>query len=355
MDGNADGTTGLRSQKVVGHEKQYNSTGFLSDDCAVQGFVNLNKPAGFTSHDCVARMRRLLRIKRVGHAGTLDPAATGVLPIAVGNATRLLQFLRTDKAYRATIRLGIRTATDDLEGEILSQVPVSGLSRETVEEALMRSFVGKIQQVPPNYSAIQVQGKRLYDLARAGETIDVPARTVEIFKIEILDYRSADFPEIELAIACGPGTYIRAIARDLGAALNTGGTLARLIRTESSGFTLADSLTFDTFNEQLEQGAFQPISPAAVLAHLSTVTLAAPEARRWCQGQKILEFRDLIVNSGEDSSLESVSSKFNESLQNSTTVVRVHHEDSQLLGIGKLENLETEPVLIPQVVLNPIQ
>ena len=173
-------------------------------------------------------MRRLLRLKRVGHGGTLDPAATGVLPIALGKATRLLQFLRQDKAYRATIQLGITTTTDDLEGEIIASQATVGLRRDQVLRAL-QLFEGTIQQVPPSYSAIQVQGKRLYDLARAGEKVEVPARTVEVFKIEILDWRPGDFSELDVAIACGSGTYIRAIARDLGASLQTGGTLAALI------------------------------------------------------------------------------------------------------------------------------
>lgn len=313
-----------------------------------------------TSHDCVARVRRLLHLKRVGHGGTLDPAAIGVLPIAVGSATRLLQFMRADKAYRATIRLGVTTATDDLEGEILREVAVSGLNLETVKDAIPQ-FLGKIQQVPPSYSAIQVQGRRLYDLARAGEQIDVPARTVEVFNIEILDWRPADFPEIDVAIACGPGTYIRAIARDLGAVLNTGGTLASLIRTESCGFTLADSLTFDALSERLEAGMFQPVAPAAVLEHLTLLTLAAPEARRWCQGQKISDFRFSIFDLGQYSSLESVESESNKQpdsvtskIQSPKLVVRVHHEDGHFLGIGQLANSETEPVLIPQVVFDPI-
>ncbi len=154
----------------------------------MQGFLNLNKEAGFTSHDCVARVRRLTQLKRVGHGGTLDPTATGVLPIALGKATRLLQYLRQDKAYKATIQLGTTTTTDDLEGEIVTSAPVSGLSLEAVKIAL-KPFDGIIQQIPPSYSAIQVQGKRLYNLARAGEKVEVPVRTVVVFRIEILDWR----------------------------------------------------------------------------------------------------------------------------------------------------------------------
>ncbi|MEQ8963487.1 MAG: tRNA pseudouridine(55) synthase TruB, partial [Coleofasciculus sp. C2-GNP5-27] len=136
----------------------------------MQGFLNLNKSAGFTSHDCVAKVRRLLRLKRVGHGGTLDPLATGVLPIALGRATRLLQYMTSDKAYRATIRLGVKTTTDDLEGDIVATASASGLTLETVVP-LLQQFQGKIDQIPPMYSAVQVQGKRLYELARAGKTV----------------------------------------------------------------------------------------------------------------------------------------------------------------------------------------
>ncbi|MCT7950559.1 tRNA pseudouridine(55) synthase TruB [Ancylothrix sp. C2] len=282
-----------------------------------------------TSHDCVAKLRRLLRIKKIGHAGTLDPAAVGVLPVAIGKATRLLQFLRDDKAYRATIRLGVQTTTDDLEGEIISQIAVNNLSLETIQDILNQSFIGKIQQIPPNYSAIQIGGKRLYDLARKGEEINVPAREVNIYKIEILDWRPADYPEIDISISCGPGTYIRSIARDLGSALKVGGTLAHLTRTESSGFEITESVTFEKIEESLNQGNFQLISPAKVLSHLAAITLAETPARRWCQGQKIVEFEG----------------------ENNNFPVQVYNENSTLLGIGKIEVRENGPVLIPEVVL----
>lgn len=297
----------------------------------MEGFLNLNKPAGLTSHDCVSRIRRLLRIKRVGHGGTLDPAATGVLPIAIGKATRLLQYMRQDKAYRATVRLGVTTTTDDLEGEIVTREPVSELTLERVE-ATLPQFIGKIQQVPPAYSAIQVRGKRLYNLARAGEMVEVPAREVEVRKIEVLDWRNGEFPEIDLAIACGPGTYIRAIARDLGAILNTGGTLASLTRTESSGFNLADSLTFDDLETECDRGSFQPIAPATALAHIPSIILSISDANRWCQGQRI--------------SLPDA--------QNVTSPLQVYREEGTFLGIGEISSLETADVLIPKLVFQPI-
>ncbi|MEH1783529.1 MAG: tRNA pseudouridine(55) synthase TruB [Nostoc sp.] len=290
-----------------------------------QGFLNLNKPSDWTSHDCVARVRKLLRLKRVGHAGTLDPAATGVLPIALGKATRLLQYLPGNKAYKATIRLGVRTTTDDLEGEIITSQPCAGLSLAEVKTALAQ-FEGKIEQIPPSYSAIQVDGKRLYDLARKGEIVEVPVRTVEIFHIEILDWREGDFPELDVAIACGSGTYIRAIARDLGAILKIGGTLAALIRTQSSGFDLTDSLTLTDLETKLQGGTFQPLPPDTALQHLLSVNLPVTSAQKWCQGQRVSLNSDV------------------------TGIVRVYEEETRFLGVGQLQ----DEVLIPQMVFEPI-
>ncbi|MEA5575194.1 tRNA pseudouridine(55) synthase TruB [Anabaena sp. UHCC 0451] len=291
----------------------------------MQGFLNLNKPNDWTSHDCVARVRRLLRLKRVGHAGTLDPAATGVLPIALGKATRLLQYLPSDKAYKATVRFGIRTNTDDLEGEVITSQPCPDLNLTAIETEI-HQFIGKINQIPPSYSAIQVEGKRLYDLARQGEIVQAPVRTVEVFKIEILDWRDGDFPELDLAIACGAGTYIRAIARDLGAILNTGGTLSALTRTESSGFKLQDSLTLTDLETQLQTGIFQPIIPDAALQKLPSVNLPGTFAKKWCQGQQVPMNLDVLG------------------------IVRVYENETRFLGIGQIQ----DHILIPQMVFEPI-
>ncbi|GAB4226763.1 MAG: tRNA pseudouridine(55) synthase TruB [Elainellaceae cyanobacterium] len=306
----------------------------------MQGFLNLNKPAGLTSHDCVARVRKLLRMKRVGHGGTLDPAATGVLPIALGRATRLLQYLRHDKAYQATIRLGMQTTTDDLEGEILSETAVPWLALEQVQEALPQ-FQGTIQQIPPSYSAIQVGGKRLYELARAGAAVEAPVRTVEVNQIQVLDWRSGDFPELEVAIACGAGTYIRSIARDLGDRLKTGGTLANLIRTESSGFTLVDSLTLEALAEQIAAETFHPIPPETALHHLEAIVLSDAQAKRWSQGQRIAwEEIATAANPGLPATPDLESSK----------VYRIHHETRALLGIGATTVREGITFLAPRLV-----
>ncbi|MGY2717184.1 tRNA pseudouridine55 synthase [Thermostichus sp. MS-CIW-19] len=255
---------------------------------SLEGFLNLDKPAGLTSHDCVAVVRRVLRTRQVGHGGTLDPAATGVLPIAVGRATRFLAFLSGDKVYRATFRFGQRSDTDDAEGQIQVGSPCPELSREQVEECL-REFVGEIWQVPPLYSAIKRQGKKLYELARAGAEaaeLGLEPRRVVIRHLQILGWRSGEFPEVDLEIACGPGTYIRALARDVGEKLGCGGLMSRLRRLQSGPFRSEESLPLEQW-----QGS---ADPAAALLPIewgfrswNSVFLSPAEAQRWRQGQAI--------------------------------------------------------------------
>lgn len=303
----------------------------------MQGFLNLNKPFGLTSHDCVYRLRKLLRLKRIGHGGTLDPAATGVLPMALGKTTRLLQYLPSQKAYQARIRFGVTTRTDDLEGEVLTQADASRLTLAEVQ-AILPQFIGKIEQIPPSYSAIQVGGKRLYELARAGQIVEAPLRQVEVQQIQVLGWHPGEFPELEVAIDCGGGTYIRSIARDLGAALETGGTLAGLIRTHSSGFDLAESLTLEGLAEQLEAGSFRPIAPTAALPHLPIVTLSEALTQRWRQGQR-LNWLDLAETNPHD---------FEQLCQSPCQVERA---DGEYLGIGQAAGTETgEQALIPKLV-----
>jgi tRNA pseudouridine55 synthase len=295
------------------------------------GFLNLNKSANWTSHDCVAKLRGLLKTKKVGHGGTLDPAATGVLPIAVGKATRLLQFLPEPKAYRAKIRLGITTTTDDLEGEAIATKSGSNVKLEDIQP-LLQEFIGTIEQTPPAYSAIRQDGKRLYELARAGKEVEVPLRTVEVSNISILNFSAGEFPELEVAIACGGGTYIRAIARDLGEKLGVGGTLANLIRTESCGMQLENGITLEELKTQLEAGNFSLIPPDRVLKHLEIITLIDTEAKRWCQGQRIIMTPEQIQQD-----------------RNTDNCFRVLREDGLFLGIGEI--LHSELSLISKIVL----
>ncbi|NDJ61826.1 MAG: tRNA pseudouridine(55) synthase TruB, partial [Chloroflexi bacterium] len=197
------------------------------------GFLNIDKPLGWTSHDVVAKLRRGLQIKKIGHAGTLDPLATGVLVICLGAATRLSEYVMdTTKRYRAVVHLGVTTDTYDAEGEITAQRPSDHLSEADVRDAL-GAFVGALEQVPPMYSAIKQGGRKLYDLARAGEVVERPPRPVHIHALEVVAWQP---PQVTLDVTCSPGTYIRSLAYDLGAALGVGAHLAGLMRTASGSF-----------------------------------------------------------------------------------------------------------------------
>jgi tRNA pseudouridine55 synthase len=300
----------------------------------VDGFINLKKLPDWTSHDCVAKVRRILNMKKVGHGGTLDPAAVGVLPIAIGKATRLLQYLPEGKAYRAVIRLGVETTTDDLAGEVIYREPPIGLTIDQIR-AVIPEFIGEIIQTPPMYSAIQVNGQRLYKLARAGEVIDVPTRQVHIHRIDLLNWTLGEFPEVEVQIACGGGTYIRSIARDLGVKLGTRGVLAFLERNASCGFQLADSITLEELEHQQQTGNFVPISADRGLAHLPTAQLATAELiTAWSQGKR------LPVNTIELTPADSAWSGYFKVMG-----------DDRCLGIGEVQQLEAEYLLVPQTVL----
>ncbi|HET8602932.1 MAG TPA: tRNA pseudouridine(55) synthase TruB [Marmoricola sp.] len=224
---------------------------------APAGLVVVDKPAGMTSHDVVARVRRLLGTRKVGHAGTLDPMATGVLVLGVGRATRLLgHLLLTDKAYDATIRLGSTTTTDDAEGEVVSTRPTTGLIEADVR-ATLAGMVGEVDQVPATVSAVKVAGRRAYDLARAGEQVTLPPRRV---RIDAIDVHRVDLPDVEVSVRCSSGTYVRAIARDLGEALGVGGHLTSLRRTTVGPFTLAAARTLE---ELAEHPGVRPLEESA--------------------------------------------------------------------------------------------
>ena len=300
------------------------------------GFINLNKPQGFTSHDCVAKTRRLLQTKKVGHGGTLDPEATGVLPIAIGKATKLLQFLPEAKAYRARIRLGVQTTTDDLEGEVIADNPVTDFNQDKILEHLQQ-FKGEIEQTPPIYSAIKKQGKKLYEFARQGIEVEVPKRQVTIYGCELKQIIPREYPELILDIDCGAGTYIRAIARDLGQMLGVGGTLANLVRTKSCGMKLQDSLDFETIEQQLETDSFELITPDSVLAHLPRVSLDSLESKRWCQGQ-IISLRDNKTLELGNNNLENIE------------YIRIYDLVGIFLGIAILRNHESGLSAKPKIV-----
>jgi tRNA pseudouridine55 synthase len=228
---------------------------------AESGLVVVDKPPGLTSHDVVARVRRLAGTRKVGHAGTLDPMATGVLVLGVNRATRLLgHLLVTDKVYDATIRLGSSTTTDDAQGEVVSTASTADLTEEAVLTAL-GAFVGTIDQVPSTVSAIKVGGRRAHELARAGEEFELEPRSIRVDSIEVDEMREAESGiDLDVSVRCSSGTYIRSIARDLGARLQTGGHLTALRRTAVGPFALATARTLEQLADEM---ALIPITDAA--------------------------------------------------------------------------------------------
>ena len=272
----------------------------------MHGFLNIDKPAGMTSHDVVAQIRRAARQKRVGHAGTLDPAATGVLVVALGNATRLIEYVQdaTSKRYLALCALGATTTTDDAEGEVLATAAVPPLDRAAIEQAL-EPFRGEIMQVPPMYSALHHQGRRLHELAREGIVVERAARPVTIERLELLDWAS---PLLTLDIMCSKGTYIRSLARDLGESLGCGAHLQALRRTAVGTFEIKDAVPLDRVTgwqgdmvttQALDRNTLTPspaqlvtlsarlLPPEIAVADWPAVILSADEARQVRNGLAI--------------------------------------------------------------------
>jgi tRNA pseudouridine55 synthase len=219
---------------------------------AGSGLVVVDKPAGWTSHDVVARTRRLAKTRKVGHAGTLDPMATGVLLLGVNRATRLLGYLQlADKEYLATIRLGQATITDDAEGEVTGSADASSVTREAIDEAVAR-YTGDIMQVPSSVSAIKVNGERAYAKVRGGEEVKLQARPVTVSEFEVTDVRVVEqTTDVDVRVVCSSGTYIRALARDIGADLGVGGHLTMLRRTRVGGFGLDVAHTLEQHEQNL--------------------------------------------------------------------------------------------------------
>ena len=267
------------------------------------GFLVLDKAAGLTSHACVARVRRAYKLKRVGHGGTLDPAVTGVLPIALGPATRLLPYLEGDKTYQGVVQLGVSTVSDDLEGEVLARFAVPALEAADLEAALA-SFRGRIDQVPPQVSAVHVKGQRAYALVRQGEQVELAPRAVTIQRLELLGWDGAT-ARLELLVRCSAGTYIRSLARDLGEALGCGGALAQLRRSEALGFGLEQAVPL----EALDQAPLPDLlNPLAALGHLPQRQLLDAELEGWRCGRALdhglsLEAGEPVAVLGPDGNL----------------------------------------------------
>jgi tRNA pseudouridine55 synthase len=255
------------------------------------GLLLVDKPGGMTSHDVVARARRVLSVRKVGHAGTLDPMATGLLILGVGAATRLLGYVGGhDKTYEATIRLGQSTVTDDREGEVLTTASAAHLDDDAIRAALAAQ-TGPLQQVPSSVSAVKVDGRRSYDRVRAGEVVELAARSVTVHRLEVrrIERPTPDLVDIDVTVVCTAGTYIRAIARDAGAALGVGGHLTALRRTTSGPFSVAGAAPVEEAGAALLAGGgagFLPLADAATTVFPARA-LTEDEARALAYGQRI--------------------------------------------------------------------
>jgi tRNA pseudouridine55 synthase len=252
----------------------------------MRGVLNVNKPSGITSYDVIRRLKPLFNTRRLGHAGTLDPLASGVLLILVNEATKIADYLQIpDKEYVAEIRLGIRTDTDDITGRVLAEKPVAGITREQVLSALAQ-FKGEIEQVPPDFSALKVRGERSYRLARKGETVEHAPRKVTVRELELVELRTADYglrgPMIRLRAVVSSGTYVRALARDLGEKLGCGATLQSLVRTRVGEFLLENAVVIE--DPDLVSRLI-PVPKA--LAFLPGATVVADAVPRLLSGQAL--------------------------------------------------------------------
>lgn len=261
-------------------------------DLPLFGFLNVYKPKGMTSHDVVGRLRRVTKIKQIGHTGTLDPFATGVLPICIGKSTRLIEYLEDDKEYLATVQFGKNTDTYDLDGEIVATFDKK-VSEDDVRIAL-KSFEGEISQMPPIYSAIKVNGKKLYDYARAGQEVEIKPRNVFISKIELVGFNE-EKQEAKVIVACSKGTYIRSIAYDLGQNLGCGAYLSALERTKAGRFSIENTVNLDDLSEK-DLVCKHLINPLDVLSY-PTQELSDSDRQRVSHGMSITNrgFNDLDI------------------------------------------------------------
>ncbi len=288
-----------------------------ADPPSLHGLIVVDKPAGWTSHDVVARVRRLVGMKRVGHGGTLDPFATGVVIVAVGRATRLLQYVQdSSKRYLAHVVLGAGTDTFDVDGDVVSRWRGSAFPDREALEATLADFVGEIEQVPPAYSAIKVQGRKLYERARAGEDVEPPTRRVRIDAIEILDFEP---PDLLLDISCGKGTYIRSIARDIGDRLGCSAYCHGLRRIRNGPFTVADAWTLDELAALDLRDRWPDVAthPDRAVADLDAIVLDGVRTAAWYHGRS--------VDHGASGTLPT------------HAAVRVYSADGRFVGIGSLD------------------
>lgn len=261
---------------------------------SINGIIVVNKEQGFTSHDVVAVMRKILGTKKVGHTGTLDPQATGVLPICVGKGTKVSDMLtNSDKEYIAEVTLGLTTDTEDIWGDVLQNNDATHITEAMVKTAAEK-FIGKISQIPPMYSAVKIGGKKLYEYARSGVEVERKSRIVTIKEIEILNFKDGKF---NMRVACSKGTYIRTLCSDMGKELGVGACMSGLVRTKSSVFTLDNAKTLDELKKEAEDGNIESniIPVDKLFSHLPKVNLDSERTEKILHGM----FLSVELSNGE--------------------------------------------------------
>lgn len=259
-------------------------------ESTIDGVLAIWKPAGWTSHDVVAKVRGMLRVRRIGHTGTLDPAVTGVLPLCIGRSTRFVEYLQDmPKTYEATLRFGIATDTEDLTGNVIEEKDAAFLTESMIVSAAL-SFIGDIEQVPPMVSAIKINGKRLYELAREGITVERPSRRVSIYEINILKVMATGAqPELSFSVRCSKGTYIRTLCVDIGRKLGVPAVMAELVRTESAGIKQEQCVQLEQIPDLVKQGGLEEklLVPDAMLVEIPSAFVVHPESLHVLQGKAV--------------------------------------------------------------------
>ena len=284
----------------------------------VNGIIVVNKPQNWTSHDCVAVMRKVTGIKRIGHTGTLDPMATGVLPICIGTATRIMEYMDLDwKTYRASLKLGIITDTEDIWGEVLEEKTTENITEKDIIKVI-NEFRGEIEQIPPKYSALKVNGKKLYEYARAGQEVKIKSRKIIIKDIII---NSIDVNLVDFTVTCSKGTYIRTICSDIGKKLGCGATMVSLVRTESGIFRIEDALDIENIKEMSKEEVFKNLIDTDVpLVHFGKIKLNNKKAKDFVNGKKLKRFEFEIVDDSNHQEMYNI------------------YYDNEFLGVAKIED-----------------
>lgn len=300
----------------------------------MDGILVINKPSGMTSHDVIIQLRRILQVKKAGHTGTLDPDATGVLPVCIGKATKIIQFLEdNEKGYEGTMTLGIATDTMDASGQIIKVSDGAGLELEDVKRVCV-NFIGEIDQIPPMVSAIKVNGKRLYEIARQGKTVERTPRRIHIYDLQLIRFYEEKIPEIDpsksfvkidFRVLCSRGTYVRSLVSDIGDALGCGAHLSKLVRTRSGCFTIDDSVELEVIRTEPQKALSVLRSIDDALSFMTSITISDSGRQRFLNGVQV-NVSDVLIYSSEIMP---------------NALVRIHDRMGTLLGIAEVTQLKT--------------